>query len=232
MTKKIGGMPAGVVYVGGGLAIGIIYVVWHGRKSQNAQGQTGTGTGTGTGSPAYGAPQGPDIIPVDQGMTDKQVGDLVAAITGLNGQKSRPPRPPRPPKTPGEPNPMNWMDAEVDALAAFTGESKDQIRWELQGKNPEDGPDPDEDHPLPNDNLYGSWQGMDDWENGQPPTGGGSRGGDQEDGEHRHHGGRGGGDQGDGGGWGDGDNDQDDQGGGGRRGGGRRGGGRGRNYGG
>jgi len=193
MTKKIGGMPAWVVYAGAGLTIGIIYVVWKGKKGQDAQGQTGKTQPAAT-SPAYGTPQGPDIIPIDQGLTDKQVGDLVAAITSLNGVKSRPPKPP--PSAP--PAASNWMDAEVKALAAATGESEAQIRWELQGKDPGEGPDPKEDSPLPNSNLYGSWAGMDEWTGGSAPTGGGNRGGDQEDGNHQSngrqgHGGGGGG---------------------------------------
>jgi len=205
-TKKIGGMPAWVVYVGGGLAIGVVYVVLSGRKKQDKAGQTGAATPGQAQAPAYGQPQGPDIIPINQGLNDQQVGDLVAAITSLQGQHSRPPTPP-----PGAPANVDWMQNEAEQLAAATGESLDQIVWELLGNDPGSGPDPNEDHPLPNDSLYGSWAGLPqtDWLKQHAPASGGSRGGDGQDGQW-HGGGRGGGgDQGDGdggdgggGGWG------------------------------
>ena len=177
-SKKIGGIPAWAVYVGGGLAVGIIYVVLKGRKAKDTTGTT-TASTTGT-TPAAGTPAGPDIIPINQGLTDNQVGDLVAAITSLQGRQSKPP------KTPSD---KGWMQQEAEALAAMTGESVAQIIWELQGKDPGSGPDPGgEDKPLPSDNLYGSWAGLDlgSWADQYTGSGGDSSG--SQDGDRGGHG--------------------------------------------
>jgi hypothetical protein len=194
MTKKIGGMPAWVVYVGGGLAIGIVYVIWKGRKAPTDQTK-------GQQLPASGAPQrdNPLILPIDQGLTDQQVGDLVAAITSLQGKASRPPRGPHqpPPNTDGG---KDWMQQEAELLAQQTGESIAQIIWELQGKPPWEGPNPNEDSPLPNEQLYGSWAGLplgswaDQYTNGASGGGngnGGGGGGRGGWGQDQQHGGRG-----------------------------------------
>ena len=216
-TKKIGGMPAWVVYVGGGLAIGIVYVIWKGKKTPAAKDTTTTDTSK---TPTYGQPQGPDIIPINQGLTDQQVGDLVAAISSLQGKQSRPPKPPKdtPPAAV-----KDWMQQEAELLASQTGESIAQIIWELQGKDPGSGPNPNEDKPLPNDNLYGSWAGMDlgPWADQYlNPSSGDNRGGWGEDQDHGRGGGRGRGESG----GGQGDENSGDSGGGRGHGGGRRGG--------
>jgi hypothetical protein len=205
----LAGLPKWVLYGGAGLAVGVVYLIWKGHKTASAAGQTGTATNTtGTGSPPYGAPQGPDIIPIDQGLTDQQVGDIVAAISGLQGQQSAPP----PTTTPA----AAWTDAEATALAAFTGESVDQVKWELEGKDPSQGPAPDPNGKhLPNSNLYGSWAGIDP-ATGVPSTSSGgdnSRGGDGQPDQDHGSNGRGGQE------W----QGQGNGGGGGRRGGGGRG---------
>jgi hypothetical protein len=188
-TKKIGGMPAWVVYVGGGLAIGIVYVIWKGRKSPD---QTSKAPATPQGTAAQQNPSNPLILPIDQGLTDQQVGDLVAAITSLQGKAARPPHPPPQPQPQGK----DWMQQEAELLASQTGESIAQIIWELQGKDPGSGPDPGgEGNPLPNDNLYGSWAGLDlgpwadQYLNGGSTPGPG-RGGWGQDQDHGGRGGR------------------------------------------
>lgn len=159
---KIGGVPTWAIYAGAGLAIGAVYLIWKGRKTQAAQGQTGTAQNATSGQqPGYGQPQGPDIIPIDQGLTDQQVEDIVGAITSLQGQQSTAPTSTSP----------DWMSEEAQALATYTGESIDQIKWELQGKDPSQGPDPQPGgRHLPNNNLYGSWVNMDGFANGAIPT--------------------------------------------------------------
>lgn len=95
--NTIGGVPMWAAALGGGLAIGIVYIIWKGKKSKDT---TGQGTPQ-AGGPAYGSPSGATIVPVNGGITDDQLDQITNSILSLQGEPSRPHHhPDMPPQSP------------------------------------------------------------------------------------------------------------------------------------
>jgi cytoskeletal protein RodZ len=78
------GIPVWGWAVGGGVLVGLVYIVW--RQRQTAVASTTDTTGTGTAATT--------ILPMDQGLAQQQVDSIVAAIRDQLGPPSTTTTPP------------------------------------------------------------------------------------------------------------------------------------------
>lgn len=175
--QLVKGVPNWALALGGGLAIGVIYIIWKGKK---APGDTPAAKTPGADA-NYGTPNGSTIVPIDQGMQAMQMDELLAGIADLKGPPAKPVyrhrrKHHRHDRQCDESDGDNCPDDDDDDRTDDTGESEAQKQWERDGKDPAEGPDPHPDGPF-----------LPEWEYGMNSH----DQGDQDEGGHHHRAGGG-----------------------------------------
>lgn len=88
MTKKWAGLPVWGWALGGGLAVGVGFILWRRHVASLAASDTQDTTQQGTQSP-YANPE--TIVPVNQGLSQRQYQDILDAISKIQGPASTAP---------------------------------------------------------------------------------------------------------------------------------------------
>lgn len=184
--QLVKGVPNWALALGAGLAVGIVYIIWKGKKNPGDTPPTKT-----PGADAnYGTPNGSTIVPIDQGMQAMQMDELLKGIADLKGPPARPiyrhrRKHHRHDRQCDETDNDNCPD---DDDHDDDEESEAQKEWEREGKDPAEGPDPHPDGPFLPDWQYGMYS----HDQGDQDEGGHHHraGGDEDQGHRsggRHH---------------------------------------------